>query len=274
MTNTPACEYLNAVIEIAHDAGEKILKVYRTDFDVEHKDDRSPLTEADLAAHRTIIDGLKAIAPDIPALSEESREHPFEERASWHTYWLIDPLDGTREFVKRNGEFSVNIALIVEHRPVLGVVYAPVLDTTWYACRGGGAHKQADGGGPEPIRVRPAPENHLVIAGSRSHGSPRLQAFLKEIGKHEFIPMGSSMKSCLVAEGRADVYPRLGPTSEWDTAAAQCVVEEAGGQITDLHFQPLRYNTKPSLLNPEFIVVGDTGYDWLAPLAAIPPKRP
>lgn len=273
MTETQPCDYLSEVIAIAHEAGRKILAIYRTDFDVEHKDDRTPLTEADLAAHRTIIDGLKALTPAIPALSEESAVRPFAERSQWQRYWLIDPLDGTREFVKRNGEFSVNIALIDQHRPVLGVVYAPVLDTTWYACRGGGAHKQIDDGPSKEIRVRPAPADRLVIAGSRSHGSPRLQAFLTVVGDHEFIPMGSSLKSCLVAEGRADVYPRLGPTSEWDTAAAQCVVEEAGGRITDLGFEPLRYNTKPSLLNPEFIVVGDTSYDWPKPLAAIPPKR-
>jgi 3'(2'), 5'-bisphosphate nucleotidase len=273
MTETRPCDYLGDVIAIAHEAGRKILAVYRTDFDVEHKDDRTPLTEADLAAHRTIIDGLKTLTPEIPALSEESAERPFTERSRWDRYWLIDPLDGTREFVKRNGEFSVNIAMIVDHKPVLGVVYAPVLDTTWYACEGSGAHKQANDEPAVEIRVRPAPEDRLVIAGSRSHGSRRLQAFLAVVGDHEFIPMGSSLKSCLVAEGRADVYPRLGPTSEWDTAAAQCVVEEAGGRITDLHFQPLRYNTKASLLNPEFIVVGDTSYDWPKPLAAIPPKQ-
>lgn len=253
---------LDAVLGIAHEAGRRILKIYETEFAVEHKDDRTPLTEADLAAHNTITAGLAALTPGIPILSEESAQIPFEERAAWTQYWLIDPLDGTREFIKRNGEFTVNIALIQDHRPVLGVVHVPVSGVSYFACAGGGAYKQEPGQAPQRIQARRLPDGPVIVAGSRSHRGDSLAAFLDRLGAHELISMGSALKSCLVAEGRADIYPRLGPTSEWDTAAAQCVVEEAGGFVTDTSMQPLRYNTKPSLLNPHFLVFGDDSRDW------------
>ncbi len=265
--NPDPCQWLDAVRRLAVEAGARILEVYDSDFAVQHKADQSPLTEADMAAHRHILAGLQQLTPDIPVLSEESASVPYAERRQWRRYWLVDPLDGTREFVKRNGEFTVNIALIEDGRPVLGVVQVPVLDIQYYACAGGGAWRQDDAGTPQRLQVRPLDGGPIRVAGSRSHRGDSLQRFLARIGEHELISMGSSLKLCLVAEGRADVYPRLGPTSEWDTAAAQCVVEQAGGQVTDLDLQPLRYNTKDSLLNPHFLVFGDARRDWRRDLA-------
>ncbi len=250
------------VVEIARDAGARILEVYQTDFEVERKDDKSPLTEADLAAHNVIVSRLGDLEPCYPVLSEEAAEMAFEQRAGWGCFWLVDPLDGTREFVKRNGEFTVNIALIDAHTPVLGVVYVPVSGTTYYAARGQGAFKREADGRTRRIQVRPLPRDRIIVAGSRSHGNDATRAFIDRLGDVEMISIGSSLKTCLVAEGRADVYPRFGPTSEWDTAAAQCLVEEAGGHLTDTALEPLRYNTKASLLNPHFLVFGDASRDW------------
>lgn len=257
-------ELLGSVVSLARDAGARILAVYNRsgELDVQQKDDRSPLTEADMAAHHAIVAGLGLLTPELPVLSEESAAIPFAERAAWNRYWLVDPLDGTKEFIKRNGEFTVNIALIDGHRSVLGVVYTPVSGLTYYACRGQGAFKIEGGGEPVPIHARPRRGGTPVVVGSRSHPSEAFQHFLRSVGEHEVISMGSSLKSCLVAEGRADIYPRLGLTSEWDTAAAQCVVEEAGGALVDTGMRPLRYNTKESLLNPHFLVVGDPAYPW------------
>ena len=255
-------KFLDAVIEISKVAGKKILEVYETDFDVEQKEDNSPLTKADMAAHNVIVESLTTLTPDIPILSEEEANIPFAERASWETYWLVDPLDGTREFVKRNGEFTVNIALIHQHESILGVIYVPVSGVCYYASRGHGAYKQLPNCPPETIQVSRKVSNPIMVAGSRSHRGDSLNKFLKDIGEYEIVSMGSSLKSCLVAEGKADIYPRLGPTSEWDTAAAQSIVEEAGGKLVELNMQQLRYNTKDSLLNPHFLVIGDISYDW------------
>ncbi len=253
---------LAATRKIATQAGEAIINVYNEGFEVTDKDDKSPLTTADLASHHSIVDGLKALTSDIPILSEESRLLPFETRSSWETYWLIDPLDGTKEFIKRNGEFTVNIALVHQHKLVLGVVYAPVLGLSYYAAKGHGSFKSTKDGDTLPIKTRDQTPKEPVIAGSRSHAGDSLIAFLGKVGSHELISMGSSLKICLVAEGKADLYPRFGLTSEWDTAAAQCVVEEAGGELTDLDFKQLLYNTKESLLNPHFMVIGNTKHDW------------
>jgi 3'(2'), 5'-bisphosphate nucleotidase len=256
------CNLLTPAIEIAIEAGRKIMEIYESDFAVEHKDDNTPLTAADTAAHNIIDAGLRELTPDLPILSEESTGVPFSERARWQRYWLVDPLDGTREFVKRNGEFTVNIALIDQHQPVLGIVYAPALGVYYYACHGQGAWKRDAVNQPVRLHCRRWPGDRAIIAGSRSHRGASLETFLANLGEYELIPMGSALKSCLVAEGKADIYPRLGPTSEWDTAAAQCVVEEAGGRITDTAMQPLRYNTKDSLLNPYFFASGDGTVDW------------
>jgi len=255
-------ELLKPAIDVAISAGRRILEIYEGGFSVEHKGDSTPLTEADMAAHAIIDDGFAEYTPDLPILSEESANVPFAQRATWQRYWLVDPLDGTREFIKRNGEFTVNIALIDGQEVVLGVVYAPVLGVYYYACRGQGAWKREAMSAPERIQVRTPHRNPVVVAGSRSHRGDSLERYLTNLGPHEFLPMGSALKSCLVAEGKADLYARLGPTSEWDTAAAQCVVEEAGGKITDTAMRPLRYNTKEILLNPHFFVFGDAGVDW------------
>jgi len=261
------CDLLKPAVEVARAAGLQILEIYARDFSVAHKDDRSPLTEADMAAHHAIVAGLRSLTPDLPVLSEEEAAIPYAERSRWSRYWLVDPLDGTREFIKRNGEFTVNIAVISDHQPILGVIYVPVSRVCYFACRGAGAFRQEPGGAPQPIRVRAWPGGPITVAGSRSHNDERFDRFLAQFAEHSMISMGSSLKSCLVAEGKADVYLRLGPTSEWDTAAAQCIVEEAGGKFLDTAMQPLRYNTKESLLNPFFIVCGDTRHDWAKYLA-------
>ncbi len=255
---------IDSVIEIARRAGSAILKVYENEFEIEHKQDKSPLTEADLASHRIIRDGLKALTPDIPILSEESASAPYAERRVWQRYWLVDPLDGTKEFIKRNGEFTVNIALIEAGAPVMGVVYVPVSGVLYQGESGVGAVRIDDDGMKMSIHVTDRRRDPMRVAGSRTHAGDSLTRFLERIGDHEILSMGSSLKLCLVAEGSADVYPRLGPTSEWDTAAAQAVVEAAGGQVTDTDLQPLRYNQKESLLNPYFLAFGDSGEDWKA----------
>lgn len=265
MNNDELAALLDPVDELAARAGHEILAVYNSEaFSVEEKDDKSPLTAADLASHHAIVDGLAGLTPGIPVLSEESASLPYPERASWQRYWLVDPLDGTREFIKRNGEFTVNIALIDNGVPVLGVVHVPVSGVTYLACKGQGAFRKEADGVRQAIRVRKLSDGPLMVVGSRSHRGDSLNRFLEKLGEHEMVGMGSSLKLCLVAEGVADVYPRLGPTSEWDTAAAQCVVEQAGGFVTDTDMKPLRYNTKDSLLNPFFLVFGDDGRDWSA----------
>lgn len=249
-------------VVIARDAGKKILEIYNKDFSIEEKEDKSPLTDADIAAHNTIIKSLSSLTPDIPILSEESTKLPFEERQSWHTYWLVDPLDGTREFIKRNGEFTVNIALIENHKSIIGVIHVPVLNVDYFAWKQGGSFKSESGSDARAIKVKKLDDNTLIVAGSRSHGSEQMQAYMKNLGDAELLSMGSSLKFCLVAEGRADLYPRLGLTSEWDTAAAHCIVEQAGGYVTRTDMTPLEYNTKDSLLNPFFFVFGDNSRDW------------
>ena len=252
------------VSRLARQAGSAILEVYATDFAVQSKDDESPLTQADLASHRLIVAGLAELTPGVPIISEESGLPAFAERRGWDEYWLIDPLDGTKEFVKRNGEFTVNIALIRESRPVLGVVHVPVLEKTYTGCEGQGATRSDGGEAPQPIRVRASSSAPIRVVGSRSHQSDSVAAFLAAAGETEMVPMGSSLKFCVVAEGGADVYPRLGPTSEWDTAAAQAVVEQAGGHVLKTEGGALDYNTKDDILNPWFVVIGPADRDWLA----------
>ena len=264
MQNPDFCALLEPVVDLAREAGRKVLEVYGTCFTVDIKADRSPLTAADMASHRCIADGLSVFKAAFPLISEESVESPYSERKKWQTYWLIDPLDGTKEFVKRNGEFTVNIALVHRHRPVLGVVYVPVNDLCYFGCAGQGAFKQDAGGPVEAIRVRTGAPEELTVVGSRSHQTDELADYLSKLGSHRLISMGSSLKLCLVAEGKADLYPRLGLTSEWDTAAAHCIVEQAGGHICTLDGEPLQYNTKESLLNPYFLVYGDDSRDWTA----------
>lgn len=254
---------VDKIVAISHLAGDKIMEIYQRDFDIQQKNDKSPLTEADLAAHHCIVNGLKALS-SLPILSEESANIPWSERSTWEQYWLVDPLDGTKEFIKKNGEFTVNIALIDQGKPVFGVVYAPVLGQTYVGQIGHGAYK-LDKGVRQTIspKAKQADEPWKIV-GSRSHQSPEIQAFLDSLGgESELIAMGSSLKLCLVAEGAAHLYPRLGPTCEWDTGAAQAVVEAAGGKVTIItdvvdarseQAAALRYNQQESVLNPYFLV--------------------
>lgn len=254
---------LSGLVQLSRRAGDAILEVYQRDFDVVTKDDNSPLTQADLASHQVITEALATLTPDIPVLSEESGHISAAERLSWSRYWLIDPLDGTKEFINRNGEFTVNIALIDAHQPRLGIVHVPVRQKTYFGVVGEGAWLQD---GSEPARRirtrRPAPGIPVVV-GSRSHANPALESCLAPIGAHDMVSMGSSLKFCLVAEGAADLYPRLGPTSEWDTAAAQAVVEAAGGRVVTLDGNALAYNQEEDILNPWFVVMGDPDAGWL-----------
>lgn len=257
---------LEQMVVIAREAGDKILKVYQSDFAVTHKDDETPLTQADIAAHSHIVAALEDLSPRLPILSEEAANIPYSTRRHWQQYWLVDPLDGTREFIKRNGEFTVNIALIEEHAPMLGVVHVPVKDTVYTGSlagtSGAGAFRQAGRETATAIHVRSPAATPLRIVGSRSHRGDTLDRYLPRLAPYDIIAVGSSLKFCLVAEGSADLYPRFGPTSEWDTAAAQAVVEAAGGAVIQTDGSPLRYNTKADLLNPHFLVYGDRARDW------------
>ena len=253
--------WVEPVLQMARDAGAAIMQVYVQDFSVEHKDDRSPLTAADMAAHHLIVAGLKALTPDIPVLSEESASIDWNVRRNWQRYWLVDPLDGTREFVKKNGEFTVNIALIENGIPTFGVVYAPALDELHYGIRGVGAFV-CDGASRIPITSRRPAAAPLHVAASRSHLDTRSAAAIERMGEVTLLGMGSSLKFCRMAEARLDVYPRFAPTSEWDTAAGQCVLEAAGGVVMTLDGKSLAYNSKDSLLNPDFLALGDPHLPW------------
>ncbi len=256
-------ELLSSVLEIAISAGDAILKIYQNPsahIAVSEKADSSPLTAADLASHNHIVHALSKIS-DLPILSEESAPIPWALRQTWARYWLIDPLDGTKEFIKRNGEFTVNIALIEGHQAVLGVVVAPVFQRAYFAAKNLGAMRQDFGQQHYTIRVTPR-KNPWRVVGSRSHLSESMAGFLHQIEPVALVEMGSSLKLCLVAEGHADLYPRLAPTAEWDTAAAQCIVEQAGGCVLNDQLQPLLYNTKENLLNPHFIACGALDKAW------------
>jgi len=259
---------LEEVEVIAREAGAAIMGIYAQGFSVREKADKSPLTEADEAAHKIITARLAGMQPVLPILSEEAVED-FLGLDGSASYWLVDPLDGTKEFIKRNGEFTVNIALIEDGRPVLGVVYAPVLDVAYLAAEGLGAFKVGSDRVRAPIHVAThAAESTWRVVGSRSHAGDSLAALLQRLGAHDFISMGSSLKFCLVAEGSADVYPRLGLTSLWDTAAAQCVVEQAGGGVIQLTGEPLSYANPSVTLNPFFVVHGKSAVNWSSLLEA------
>ena len=245
------------VLDIAQRAGAAIMQVYANGFDIEQKADDSPVTTADLAAHRLIVAGLSQLTPDIPVLSEESAQLPWETRRQWQRYWLVDPLDGTREFIKRNGEFTVNIALIEDGAATFGVIQQPVTGALWHGAAGEAAFRR-DGAADVAIRVRMPAVAPLRIAASRSHRDERTQAMLDALGG-EAVACGSSLKFCKIAEGGIDLYPRFGPTSEWDTAAGQAILEAAGGAVLDPQGRPFRYNQRDTLLNGDFIAFGDLG---------------
>lgn len=248
---------LSEVILLAKEAGREILKYYKTDFAISAKEDNSPVTIADLASHQIIITSLNQLTPDIPVLSEESASISFEERKKWRTYWLIDPLDGTKEFIEQNDEFTINIALIDNCLPMLGVLYAPALKTIYFAAKNCGAYKQIAEESPQKIQTKVFDQKKLTIACSRHHAIEKLNELVSSNVIIEKITRGSALKFGLVAEGSADFYPRLGPTSEWDTAAGQCIVEEAGGYVLNLQGEKLTYNQKDSLINASFLVVNE-----------------
>lgn len=275
--------YILKAIQASVEAGHAILDVYHSDFSVEYKTDTSPLTLADRQSHELIVNHLSEF--NIPILSEEGRDTPYQVRKTWDQLWVVDPLDGTKEFVKRNGEFTVNIALIENNMPVLGVIFIPDKETLYFAANGSGAYKlekklpsevidpDISNNEKDALLARivdqaeqlPLSRSALplyTIVGSRSHQTPELQAYVeekrREFGKVDFIAAGSSLKFCVVAEGRANIYPRLGPTMEWDTAAGQAIVENAGAKVVRFdNQQPLTYN-KEDLYNPWFIVLRDT----------------
>ena len=242
------------IVTIAKEAGNAIMQIYKQDFKVEYKQDSSPLTLADKKANDIIEDGLNRLSVSFPILSEEGKETPYEDRKHWEYFWLIDPLDGTKEFIKKNGEFTVNIALIYKDTPVLGVVYAPALDVCYWAKQGVGAFKD---GQKLPIKIANQRNTYKIVA-SRSHMSDETKAFIDAIDvdkEKELISIGSSLKICLVAEGEADIYPRLGPTMEWDTGAAHAIVNETGKNVqkyNNVEYTPHLYN-KEKLLNQWFV---------------------
>ena len=273
-------DWVTRLVQIVEEAGARILDVYNTEFEVQAKDDESPLTQADLAAHHVILAGLTALTPNIPVISEEAAPPEFAVRSQWQRYWLVDPLDGTKEFVNRNGEFTVNIALIDGHEPVFGIVGVPVQNKVYVGdIRQSEPDRRAyvveDGqsrtiGGKGEVET----SNPIRVVASRNHGGERLETYLSELESQysglERRPVGSSLKLCVLAEGGADIYPRLGPTSEWDIGAAQAVLTAAGGNVYTPDGHVLAYNTKESLLNPEFLAVANGDRPWLEELPEFP----
>lgn len=263
----PLAQELKSICE---EAAAAILTIYRQPdrWQTQSKSDASPVTAADWAAHQVIQSRLQALTPDWPLLSEEAADIPWAERQTWHTYWLVDPLDGTKEFLDRNDEFTVNLALIQAGRPILGAVYQPVTQVCYLGGPGWGSYKMTPDGSSQPLRVRSLGASPINILTSHRHGLERLEHFKRCLERQALrfttTPLGSSLKFCRLAEGQADVYPRLGPTGEWDTAAAQAILEAAGGQLVDWSFQPLTYNQKPDLLNPDFIALADSKAGWSA----------
>ncbi|MCC2638967.1 MAG: 3(2),5-bisphosphate nucleotidase [Moraxellaceae bacterium] len=278
MQHSELKQLMGDVQGIAEAAGQEIMAIFRDEsrWAVEHKADDSPLTAADLAAHRVILARLTALTPEIPVISEESEAIPRDVRAQWSRCWMVDPLDGTKEFIARSNEFTVNIALIENGEAILGVVHAPAAGIVYVAARGCGAW-HAEGTTVRPVLSAPVPargERAVRIVASRRHRGARDEAFCQAVGERlgeiEFSTAGSAFKICVVAEGRADLYPRFGPTMEWDTAAGQVVVEEAGGVLMDEQGRPFRYNQRDTLLNGSFIVAGAEPALWQDICASLP----
>ena len=259
-------ENLLEIVNISVDAGEVILNYYNENVDVIYKDDESPLTKADLASHKIITDSIRKITPDIPILSEEEFID-WKIRKKWKKYWLIDPLDGTKEFIKKNDEFTVNIALIENNRPILGVIYTPALNELFYSIKNFGSYKiltkkklntlkEA-----KRISINKKKSNKVKIVGSRSHSNPILDKWVnKNFNEFDILQKGSSLKFCLIAEGSADIYPRFGPTSEWDIAAGHIILEEAGGKLKSIDNKEILYNEKENILNPEFFAYSNIDF--------------
>ncbi|MFP6862538.1 3'(2'),5'-bisphosphate nucleotidase CysQ [Pseudomonas sp.] len=259
MSQATSHPLIPAVIELVRQAGAATLPFWRADVTVNEKADASPVTAADMAAHHILNDGLLAIAPDIPVLSEEAADIALSERGQWNRWWLVDPLDGTKEFIAGSEEFTVNVALIEQGRVVFGVVGIPATGQCYYGGAGLGAWREDKAGKAEPISVRLAPQEAFTLVASRRHSSPAQEALLaglsERFGDLQLANVGSSLKFCQLAEGNADCYPRLAPTSQWDTAAAQGVLEGAGGEVLTLKGEALTYEARESLLNPYFLAL-------------------
>lgn len=263
-------------IDIATSAGDAILQYFDNgNFEQFSKDDSSPVTSADYAANEVVISALESLTPDIPILSEETEHINLAKRVDWQRYWLIDPLDGTQEFVAGRADFAVNIALIENGQPVIGVIHAPATKTTYWGVKGEGAYKLKNGLSEKVVANTIDPEKpYLRVAISRVQTLDTITKYIKPDTSIEFISLGScALKSCLVAEGKADIYIRVGPTGEWDTAAPQVIVQEAGGCIIDSEFGPLSYNQRESFLNPDFMVTSDAKFDWSQVIIAHQSRR-
>ena len=257
---------LPSIIEIARSAGQLILEIYeKKDYEEFTKSDDTPVTSADLAAHKLILKKLSELTPDIPVLSEEDADISLEQRSQWDRYWLVDPLDGTQVFIARSGDVATIIALIEHNKPVMGVVYAPVSGVSYYAYSGKGAWKIPDLNDSVKIKTHrhELPNQSIAMAISRRQDINRITNRMSSAWNYDLVPLGSAaLKACLVAEGAVDCYLRIGPTGEWDTAATQCIVEEAGGRILSTQLEPLSYNERETLENPNFIVLGDADLPW------------
>jgi len=246
--------FIISTIEIAQEAGSAILKIYNSDFDYKLKKDLSPITEADNISHKIIMERLKILTPKIPIISEENSEIPYEIRSRWKKYWLVDPLDGTKEFIKKNGDFTVNIALIHNNTPIFGVIYIPVKNETYWGSKINGSFYSNSNNNIKQIHVSKDNNNPIRLVTSRSHPSEMLNQLLEKIVDYEILKVGSSIKFCYVASGQAECYPRFGPTSEWDTAAGEAIVSFAGGDVITSAGDSINYNAKEDYLNPNFIV--------------------
>ena len=249
-------EYIEKLIKISKNAGDAIMDIYESEFDVNFKSDQSPLTKADILSNKIICESLKKITPDVPILSEESSNIPYPERSKWNQYWLIDPLDGTKEFIKKNGEFTVNIALIENNNPVFGLIHIPIKNETYWGTEKSGAFFIDKNSHQISIKTSSKSSDTIRIAVSRSHHDKKLDDLLREIKSYKLISVGSSLKFCLIAHGKADCYFRMGPTSEWDTAAGHAIVKSAGVYVVDFNRDELKYNSKLDFLNPSFICSG------------------
>ena len=246
-----------STVEITKEAGEAITEIYNSDFDYQLKKDLSPITAADNLSHNIITERLESLTPEIPILSEENCDIPYKIRSQWTQYWLVDPLDGTKEFINRNGEFTVNIALIDNNTPTLGIIHAPITNETYWGSKVNGSFYSNENNDVKRIRVSENNQNPIRLVASRSHPSEMLNSLLESIAAYEIIEVGSSIKFCLIASGQADCYPRFGPTSEWDTAAGEAIVRFAGGHLVTANGDLMSYNLKRDYLNPNFIVSND-----------------
>ena len=248
-------ENIKKLIDVSKAAGHAIMDIYNTNFEVQSKKDETPITKADLISNKIICESLGKINPNIPILSEESSNISYSERSKWNDYWLVDPLDGTKEFIKKNDEFTTNIALIRNNAPVFGIIHIPATNQTYWGSVTGGSYYLEGDTYSERVKISVShSQSNLRIVCSRSHPTGELEELLAKLDNYELVRTGSSIKFCLIANGNADCYPRLGPTSEWDTAAGEIIARSAGANIVSFDDKPLKYNLRNSYLNPHFLV--------------------